>query len=361
LTHLLEVPGIGETLAGAPASLVTGLSGVQPLFRPPPLIRSILRFVTWLVLAVLGMVVIAIVVASGFRIGMMLGSFLFQTLLTQVGGTVLDTIGLTLMGPVHVIKSVVKPVVTLLLGPDNDPGSELPPVGALGDAATVHWEIRDNLVLVTEATAQAVQPLVQRCDKDQAPTLQLTPAIGVACDQFRSQLDHRPSVSTLHRRAQGLQTAVNKELADEFNDYAQFLHLLRDYPAAKALNPRMPRLGFESAWDAIPHKLDDIHRTVWRRWILGQPKSTLMRRQNQLARLVEDSLRHRDRLLSELSTLEDDFRNKFSGNCAACALIEGQARALDPASFLSYLSETLNAYQGGLGSSAPEAGTTGRK
>jgi hypothetical protein len=101
------------------------------------------------------MVVIAIVVASGFRIGMMLGSFLFQTLLTQVGGTVLDTIGLTLMGPVHVIKPVVKPVVTLLLGPDNDPASELPPVGALGDAATVHWEIRDNLVLVTEGTAQA--------------------------------------------------------------------------------------------------------------------------------------------------------------------------------------------------------------
>jgi hypothetical protein len=241
------------------------------------------------------------------------------------------------------------------LAVDNWPSPKLQAIGALGDAPTVQWEIRDSLVVATEATAQGVQHFLELCDMSKTSQLRLTATVSVSCEALSSQIDHPQSMATLRRQSKDLQQTVHGQLADEFADFARFLHLLRDSPAAAALNPHAPRSGFESFWKAVQYRLDVAYRSVWCRWIRRQPRSTLHDRKSRLVGLFDGSLNRRETWLTNFDNLSSIIKKKSNLSCPdsdGCGGIEAAARQLGPASMSSSLFIDLSVHVHGA-----EAGT----
>jgi hypothetical protein len=138
----------------------------------------------------------------------------------------------------------------------------------------------------------------------------------------------------------------------EFKDYARFLRLLRDHPAGP-FSPQIPLLGFGSVWGETLHKMDVAYRTVWRRWIWGRPRSTIDGRQRELEKLVAGSLQSRQRWTTEFEKFADETDGKFTGASEHCQHIAARGRKLDPAFFLSSVSDMLAVYRGKLALSPP--------
>ncbi|KAK4153791.1 hypothetical protein C8A00DRAFT_33475 [Chaetomidium leptoderma] len=309
------------------ASIPQIFGHVQHFFLTAPQpIRIISSLCAWLAMLALVSVVVAIVVAISAPTVMMAARLGLRWIITEIRGVLVDS----------ATAIIVTPAISLFrvfTGHNHLP--RLPPVGDLGSIPTIRWAVQDSLVAATEVTTQGVEHLLQQCAVATTPELQLTPTINIECTVLGNQVDGPPLMTALRRDSKKIRGTVNKKLAREFSDFAQFLHLLRDHPATVALDPQAPASGFPSRWQSFSHHLDIAYRAVWCRWIRQQPRTTLESRRSQLRKMFKYGAARRDTYRVGIEKIAATLEGKYNRSCDACDVIESKARELGPASLSS--------------------------